>query len=208
MWGMMTPQPITGYLGVNGSGKTLTAVAFALRDQRRTGRTLLTNVGGLSADHEYFDDVEDLPGLMAKVGTCNIVLDEVGSMFSSRESGRNKAFQRACQQLRKYHARMLWTAPTFARAEKIAREVTFMAILCQPIIKQRVPGDPWPSTRLILQKGFNVARLDASAQKMHSDAKTMGYGIVRTKRWQDSFDTFASVAGSALPGEAGLRIAQ
>jgi len=198
---MLHPQPITAYLGVNGSGKTLSAIAFGLQDQEKRGRTLITNVGGIAADHVYFEDVEELPGLLAQVGTSNIVLDEAGAMFSSRDAGRNKAFQKTCQQLRKYHARMLWTAPTFARAEKICREVTFMAILCTALRKKNVPGDPWPSTRLILQKGFDVSRLDTSAQSMNKNAKAKGFGIVRTGRWQDAFDSFAVAGGqnSAQP---------
>jgi len=191
---VITPDPITAYLGVNGSGKSLSAVAFCLRDQKRTGRALVTNMYGLSAPHYRIDSVEELPDLMAQIGSCNILLDEAGAMFSSRDSGRNKAFQVTCQQLRKYRSRLLWTAPTFARAEKILREVTFKAILCVPVVKKSVPGDPWPSTRLVFQKGFDVSRLDTSGQTMNKNAKARGFGLVVTSRWQDAFDSWG-VAG-------------
>lgn len=188
---MLRPEPITAYVGVNGSGKTLTAIAFALRDLERNGRTLITNVGGLSAEHVPFNGVDELPDLLASTGTCNIVMDEAGAMFPSSDRGKEgKAFRATCQQLRKYKARLLWTAPTFGRAEKICREVTFMCILCRPLIKRAVPGDPWPSTRIIVQKGFNVARLDNSAQTMNRNAKATGFGIVRTAKWENAFDTF------------------
>jgi hypothetical protein len=204
---MLYPSPITAYIGVNGSGKSISALAFALRDQERHGRPLITNMVGLSAHHAWIEDVEQLPDLMGEVANrhlsprtgqplgMNIVLDEAGAMFAARDTGRNKAFQKACQQLRKYRARLLWTAPTFARAEKILREVTFTAVLCQPLWQRSVRDDPWPSTRLILQKGFDVSRLDSSSQTMNRNAKAKGFGFVRTGRWQDAFDSFATADG-------------
>lgn len=187
---MMRPAPITAYVGVNGSGKTLSAIAFAIEDQRRTGRPLVTNVGGLSVDHHVIDDVEELPDLMDSLGTCNVVLDEAGAMFSSRTTGRNKAFEKSVQQLRKYDARMLWTAPAFARADKILREVTFTAILCQPLLKKHVKGKAWPSTRIVVQKSFDVSRLDTSGMSINKNAKARGMGLILTRRWETAFDTF------------------
>lgn len=195
---MITPAPITAYLGVNGSGKSLSAVAFALRDQKRNGRVLITNMYGLSAPHVRIESVEEVPSLMAEHGSCNVLLDEAGAMFSSRDAGRNKAFQVTCQQLRKYRSRLLWTAPTFARAEKILREVTFKAVLCVPVVQRQVKGDPWPSTRLVFQKGFDVSRLDTSSQTMNRNAKARGFGLLRTAPWQDAFDSWGVAGGQAV----------
>lgn len=205
---MIRPTPITAYLGVNGSGKSLSAIAFALADQQRKGRPLITNMIGLSADHLHITEVAELPDLMLEVGReylspktgrplgMNIVLDEAGAMFSSRDAGpQKKAFEKTVQQLRKYRARLLWTAPTFARADKILREVTFTAVLCTPVIKRAVPDDPWPSTRLILQKAFDVSRLDTSSTSINRNAKAKGFGWVRTSKWQDAFDSFATADG-------------
>lgn len=210
---MITPTPITAYLGVNGSGKSLSAIAFALRDFERKGRPLLTNMVGLSVPHHHIDEVADLPDLMRSIASThisektgrplgmNIVLDEAGAMFSSRDAGpQKKAFEKTVQQLRKYRARLLWTAPTFARADKILREVTFTAVLCTPLWKKTVADDPWPSTRLILQKAFDVSRLDTSSTSMNKNAKAQGFGFVRTGRWQDAFDSFATADGSMRSG--------
>ena len=209
MIGMIRPTPITAYLGVNGSGKSLSAIAFALRDQERKGRPLITNMVGLSGDHFHVDGVDELPDLMRQIAGSyvsakhgrplgmNIVLDEAGAMFSSRDAGpQKKAFEKTVQQLRKYRARLLWTAPTFSRADKILREVTFTAVLCTPMVKRAVPDDPWPSTRLIFQKSFDVSRLDTSSTSMNKNAKATGFGFVRTGRWQDAFDSFATADGS------------
>ena len=206
---MLYPAPITAYLGVNGSGKTLSAIAFGLRDLERKGRPLITNVSGLRVDHYLVDSVEALPDLMRDVAVrhrsprtgnpigMNIVLDEAGAMFSSRDQGSSKkAFEKTCQQLRKYRARLLWTAPTFARGEKIMREVTFMAVLCSPLYQVSVVDDPWPSTRIAMQKSFNVARLDTSGTSINRNAKAKGFGLIRTARWQDHFDSFATADGA------------
>jgi len=188
---MLFPSPITAYVGVNGSGKSLSAIAFAITDQRKTGRPLVTNMQGLSIEHYYIEGVEELPDLMAELGTCNVVLDEAGAMFASRDTGRNKAFESSVQQLRKYDARLLWTAPAFARADKILREVTFTAVLCQPLLRRHRTGFAWPSTRLILQKSFDVSRLDTSGMSINRNAKAGGFGLVRTARWETAFDSFA-----------------
>jgi len=204
---MLTPTPITAYVGVNGSGKTLSAIAYALTDQRRSGRPLVTNVGGLAVDHVLIESVEHLPDIMGEYGTCNVVLDEAGAMFASRDTGRNKAFEKTVQQLRKYDARLLWTAPAFARADKILREVTFTAILCQSLRTKRVKGKAWPSTRLILQKSFDVSRLDTSGMSINKNARAGGYGIIRTSRWETAFDSFAvaETAASTVTPLAGKR---
>jgi hypothetical protein len=217
---MIKPTPITAYLGVNGSGKSLSAIAFALRDLDKRGRPLLTNMVGLSAPHLHVADVEELPDMMRQVGReyvstktgrplgMNIVLDEAGAMFSSRSTGRNKAFEETCQQLRKYRARLLWTAPTFARAEKILREVTFTAVLCTPLWQRSMPDDPWPSTRLILQKSFDVSRLDTSGTSINKNAKAKGFGFVRAGRWFSAFDSFATADGSMRTDLAGAQAVQ
>lgn len=206
---MLWPSPITAYVGVNGSGKSLSAIAFALTDYRRLERPLVTNMVGLSVPHHYFEDVEQVPDILATLGTCNLVIDEAGAMFASRDAGRNKAFERTVQQLRKHDARLLWTAPAFARADKILREVTFTVILCRSLWKVRAAGTAWPSTRLIAQKSFDVSRLDNSGMAVNRNAKAKGMGLVRTSKWEHAFDSFARVtpdgavvaSGRGLPAE-------
>lgn len=198
---MITPKPITAYVGVNGSGKSLSSIAFAITDYRRNGRPLVTNMQGLSVPHFPITGVEELPDLMEEIGTCNVVLDEAGAMFASRDTGRNKAFEKSVQQLRKYDARLLWTAPAFARADKILREVTFCVVLCQPLFVKDVPGKAWPSTRVTVQKAFDVSRLDNSGMSINRNAKATGFGIIRTAKWQAAFDSFA-VARTAPPAAA------
>jgi hypothetical protein len=194
------PTPITAYVGVNGSGKSLSAVAVAVLDQKRRGRPIITNIGGFAAEHHHFEDVQELPDLMGRLGSCTVVIDEAGAMFASRDTGRNKAFEKAVQQLRKYDCRLLWTAPAFARADKILREVTFTTILCQSLWKRHEGGKVWPSTRLILQKSFDVSRLDTSGMSINKNARAKKFGIIRTAKWQHAFDSF-STAGVAAAGQ-------
>lgn len=191
---MIKPAPITAYVGVNGSGKSLSAVAFGIRDFERTGRPLVTNMLGLSIPHVLIEGVEELPEIMEGLGTCNVLLDEAGAMFAARDTGRNKAFEKVVQQLRKYDARLLWTAPAFARADKILREVTFMAVLCMPLLVSARDGKAWPSTRVTVQKAYDVSRIDNSGTTMNRNARAKGYGLIRTKKYESAFDSFA-VAG-------------
>lgn len=83
---MIKPAPITAYVGVNGSGKSLSAVAFGIRDYERTGRPLVTNMLGLSIPHVLIEGVEELPDIMEGLGTCNVLLDEAGAVQSSLAS--------------------------------------------------------------------------------------------------------------------------
>lgn len=191
---MIKPAPITAYVGVNGSGKSLSAVAFGIRDFERTGRPLVTNMLGLSIPHVLIEGVEELPAIMEGLGTCNVLLDEAGAMFAARDTGRNKAFEKVVQQLRKYDARLLWTAPAFARADKILREVTFMAVLCMPLVVSAREGKAWPSTRVTVQKAYDVSRIDNSGTTMNRNARPKGYGLIRTRKYEAAFDSFA-VAG-------------
>lgn len=191
---MIKPAPITAYVGVNGSGKSLSAVAFGIRDFERNGRPLVTNMLGLSIPHVLIEGVEELPEIMEGLGTCNVLLDEAGAMFAARDTGRNKAFEKVVQQLRKYDARLLWTAPAFARADKILREVTFMAVLCMPLLVSAREGKAWPSTRLTVQKAYDVSRIDNSGTTMNRNARPKGYGLIRTRKYEGAFDSFA-VAG-------------
>lgn len=196
---MIWPPPISAYVGVNGSGKSLAAVAVAITDQKRRGRPIITNIQGLRAEHYLIEDVEQLPDVMGSIGSCTVVLDEAGAMFSSRDAGRNKAFQKAVQQLRKYDARLIWTAPAFARADKILREVTFAAVLSQSLHKTHAKGKVWESTRLILQKSFDVSRLDNSGMSINKNARAKKFGFIRASRWYDAFDSFATAG--LLAGE-------
>ena len=189
---MIWPTPITAYVGVNGSGKSLAAVAVAVTDQRRRGRPIITNVQGLTVEHYLIEGVEDLPDLMGEVGSCTVVLDEAGAMFASRDTGRNKAFEKAVQQLRKYDCRLLWTAPAFARADKILREVTFTAVLSQSMYKRHRGGKVWPETRWILQKSFDVSRLDTSGMSINKNARAKKFGLIKASKWYPVFDSFAT----------------
>lgn len=190
---MIWPRAISAYVGINGSGKTLGAIAVAIKDQRKRGRPIITNVDGLRVEHYLVSSVQEIPAIMAKIGTCTVVLDEAGAMFPSRDgSAEHKAFRVVMQQLRKFDARLIWTAPAFARGEKIMREVTMDVILCRSGMTVHQQGKVWPSTRLIVQKRFDVSRLDNSAMTINRNAKAKGFGFVRTGRWQNEFDSFAT----------------
>ena len=202
---MIRPAPITAYVGINGSGKTLSAVAVAITELHRFERPIVANVGGLAVEHTHYDQVEELPDILDSMGTCNLIMDEAGVLFAARDTGRNKAFEKTVQMLRKYDARLMWTAPAFGRADKILREVSLLAVLCHPLYQRHEPGKVWPSTRLALQKGFDVSRLDSSGMSINKNAKAQKrFGIIRTAKWEQAFNSFAVAGRPQLVEEANV----
>lgn len=199
---MIRPGPITGYIGINGSGKSLSAVAVAVRDWERLQRPVLTNLDLVdSVGQLRYDTIEELPDLLASVRRevgrlgVNVLADEVGVIYSSRDSGQNKAFSKTVQMLRKFPARLLWTAPTIASADKRLREVTLQAVLCHPLLSKHRTGEIWPEARLVMQKSFDISRIDQSGQAVNKNAKAKSIRVIRVARWGYAFDTLA-VAGT------------
>jgi hypothetical protein len=124
----------------------------------------------------------------------NVLADEVGVIYSSRDSGQNKAFSKTVQMLRKFPARLLWTAPTIASADKRLREVSLKAVLCHPLLGHQAPSEIWPEARFVMQKAFDISRIDQSGQAVNRNAKAKGVKVIRVRRWGYAFDTYA-VAG-------------
>ncbi len=151
---------IRGYTGSNGHGKT-TAAVFDLLPTLDAGRPVLSTCRILDfrnprpCDHELcawpghpdhaaahplwipFDDWRQL--LDFERG--EILMDEVAGVASSRESG-SLPFQvaRELQKLRKRDVMLSYTAPSFARCEKIIREVTTLLTDCRGHMAKRVEG--------------------------------------------------------------------
>lgn len=143
-------RAIRAYVGINGSGKTLCAV-FDLLPDLDAGRPVLSTARLLDWRNPRPCEESDCrwPGhpehgqahpawvpftewrqLIGGAGhpvfrDGAVLLDEVAGVASSRESG-SLPFQvaRDLQQLRKRHVSLSYTAPSFARTEKIIRECT------------------------------------------------------------------------------------
>lgn len=190
----MRLAPITAFVGANGSGKTMSAIAYA---HRAKGRRVVTNVSGTIFDQ--FTDVADLAG---NIRNTDIVFDEAGVLFSSRSPSRDVEFLGLVQQLRKYNARLFWTAPAYSRADKILREVTQMVVKCRPVLKHRIADSVWPSPRIVVNLAFDANDFDAFGQRITDKAKRAGIGWLYTNKHVRLFDSFALVGQGDARGGA------
>lgn len=176
--------PISAYVGANGSGKSAMAVE-QLRFSLMAGRPVLSAVRLLDPHAEHCEhplcDAEDhgQPGHVAshphwiplrrlsqivefaEAGRGDIFLDEVGALVSARQSASlPPQIEALLQQLRKNDVRLVWTAPSWARADKILREVTMLATVCKGYGDRRMPGREWRGRRLIHSVSYHAADLD------------------------------------------------
>jgi hypothetical protein len=178
--------PIRGFVGANGSGKSLTA-AGDLRPSLEIGRPVMSAVrlldwtkgpgdecvnplcdvlghgvpgSGHVPSHPAWIPLRHLVQLLEFEGG-DIFLDEVGALVSSRESASMPVqIATLLQQLRKRDLTLTWTAPAWARADKILREVTQLATVCHGFGTRRVPDRMWTQRRYIHAVSYHAADLD------------------------------------------------
>lgn len=150
---MLRSYPIVAFVGPNGAGKTLAmilataparagirwecdnpshrhTVAGITSGWRRMLSTIpvLDGHGGL---HPLYDEFNDFQQLVDAEHT-DVYMDEVTSVASSRESARMDArVLNKLVQMRKADVLLFWTAPNWARADKVMREVTQVVVECR-----------------------------------------------------------------------------
>jgi len=173
--------PISAFIGANGSGKSLMAVE-QLRHTLAEGRPVLSAVRlldpeavecvhpGCDADdhgdeghkpsHPNWVPLRHMAQLLDFEGG-DVFLDEVGALVSSRESqSLPPQIAALLQQLRKRDMRLIWTAPSWARADKILREVTMLATVCRGYGDRTFPDREWRGRRLIHAVSYHAADLE------------------------------------------------
>lgn len=197
----MRVAPIAAFVGANGSGKTLSAIAWAhaghkLGQKVGKPRRVLTNVPGTSFD--YFRTLADLSG--DGLQDTDIVFDEAGVIFSSRNSSRDEEFLTVVQQLRKANARLFWTAPAYARADKVLREVTQVVVKCRGIGNVQRRGEVWPQPRFVVNAAFDANDFDTMGQRVSQNARRMGVKVWRVSAVGPLFDTLGRVGAGAEVG--------
>ncbi|MFT4281574.1 hypothetical protein [Microbacterium sp.] len=145
--------PIVAFVGPNGGGKTLCLIVTSQPtrkgvrwhcenpDHQHTKegvvegwRRMLSTVpilDGNGNEHPLYDKFDDFEQLVT-VEHSDVYMDEVTSVASSRESARMDArVLNKLVQLRKADVMLFWTAPNWARADKVMREVTQAVVECR-----------------------------------------------------------------------------
>lgn len=161
----MSGVPIYGFVGPNGSGKTLCAVETLVRPALERGRTIVSTCfveGETAMALESPRQLRNLPW------GCVLLLDEISSCFPSRQSASMPPeVGRTLNQLRKRDITVGWTGPSWGRCDKILREVTDRVTLSSGYWDSRTLAErraadasAWPSNQLFRWKTFTVTHGD------------------------------------------------
>ena len=135
----MTIRAITG---LNGAGKSALAVKMLLAAQKK-GFTTASNVKVNGAVH-----VRDYEHLMS-LRNCLLLLDDVSAVASSRNyAALTPEAVLFFQTLRHHDVSLIWTAPTFDRADVLLRSITREWTDVRPLLSTRRAGSLWKSTRI------------------------------------------------------------
>jgi len=126
--------PIMAYVGPNGGGKSLAMVKDTL-PSLAAGRMVLSTVRLLDAEtgapHSSYVPFVDWDQLLT-ARDCDVLMDEMVGIAGARESQRlDVRVQNILVQLRRRNVVLRWSAPNWARADKIVREVTQAVTECR-----------------------------------------------------------------------------
>lgn len=207
---------IMGYIGANGSGKSLTAVYDTLPSLER-GRPCLSTLRlldyenprpcELSAEECGFPSHPDhmhphplwIPfrswGDFMDAEGCDVLLDEVTGVASSRDAlSLPSSVANRLVQMRRADMVVRWTAPGWGRADAVIRECTQVVIQCSGHFPRRVQGRTWRSNSLIRARAVDKRELadDPTQQAVRktSSLNNSWYRLNATKAMlaYDSFD--------------------
>lgn len=205
--------PIHAYIGANGGGKSMCAVYDTL-PSLAAGRPVVSTVRILDPytgePHPLWVPLDDYRTLL-EVERCDVVLDEVTGVASSRESaGMPAAVANLLVQLRRKDVALRWTAPSWKRADTIIRECSQGVTLCQGFYGERIADDTgdrlWSAKRLFYWRTYDAVAFDEWSQTKKDRVKPSARQLV----WrpgliaQDAYDTFDSVLSLGTVTDAGV----
>lgn len=192
--------PIAAYVGSNGSGKTLCMVHDTLPSVYG-GRTVYSTVPITFADGSPAPNVVLLHdwSQILDAEHADILLDEVSAIASSRESeSLPPQVATMLQQLRKRDLVLRWTAPSWARADKILRETTKIVTICHGFLSRSAQGSMWRSNRLFRFETFSAEDYTdfqaVSTVKTRLSAETRDWFRLSRHIAPRCYDTLASVS--------------
>lgn len=177
---------IVAFVGKNGSGKSLAAVELVILPALARGRAVLSNTPvfasvddrhrphrgcdracladaqGSRKLHSAYRPLESWTQLSDRLEDTTVFLDEMSSMFESRESSKMPTqLVTRFQQLRRSNSQIVWTAPNWGRADKVVRQVTNAVWLCKGSFPKRVTReDEWGQNRVFSWSMFDAAEFD------------------------------------------------
>lgn len=210
--------PIHAYAGPNGSGKSLAMVLDTL-PTLAAGRTVLGTVRLLdpvTGDPHPLWEPLDSPSKLVEAYRCDVLLDEVAGVMSSRESaGLPNVIETNLQQMRRGDVTIRWSAPGWARADKVMRECTQGLTICRAtnFRQQIVDHDDgterqWRSKSLMKWKTYDAQEFDewsqSQTEKIKPKVSQWFYRLGDKGQYVcEAYDTFAPVLRWGLATESG-----
>lgn len=225
---------IRGYVGPNGHGKSL-AMVYDTLPSLDMGRRVISNVRLLdyrnprpcegcdspghfvpcgddvavhSAAHPMYEPLLDYSQLL-EAQSCDVLLDEVTGIASSRASAA-LPFQvvNLLMQLRRRDVTLSWTAPAWARADKVIREVSQCVIECRGMlsVSRETEGSMWRDRRLFRWSTYDAAEFESWTEGKREKSPRASHEW----HWRPrglahlAYDTFDQVTALGWANEAGL----
>lgn len=221
--------PIRAYVGANGSGKSLAAVHDLVPVLDAGQMPVLSTVRLLDfrnprpCDDPYCqgeghpDHAAAHPSWRALVDArqmvdahdCVIFLDEVTGVASSREGSKLPVqLANLLVQCRRRNIELVWTAPNWARADRIVREVTQCVTACRGFWPRTrmADGKAWSENRLFMWKSYDARDMDQWSEEKRKKIRAHHVQWHRRSRHlaQSAYDTFAGVASFGWASDAGM----
>jgi hypothetical protein len=160
--------------------------------------------------HPLWVPLRDYRDLMA-AEHCDVLLDEVTGVASSRESaGMPAAVANLLVQLRRRDVALRWTAPSWKRADTIIRETSQAVTLCmgfapETVVDPVVGERQWRSRTVFLWRTYDTATFDEwtahRRERMRPTARQIFYrpGSLASA----AYDTFDQVLSLGAVTDAG-----
>jgi len=200
---LRSQYPIVGYIGANGSGKSLAAVRDTVFNAERFDRPILSNLrilGDDGGDHELWRPLTKWQEL-ATFAQGEILLDEVQGIAGSRgyASLPPQVFS-GFLQLRKRGCTLRWTTTTYARVDMALREVTAAICICRSShgnMREAEPGNPWVPRKRFLVSMLDVAAMESAEASLIStggaatglvDSEELAKPLHVERRWRRASD--------------------
>lgn len=191
-------MPIRASLGPNGSGKTLLGVRDLLPslDEARTVYSTVPLFDSSTGDpHENYVPFTRWQQFL-DAENSDFFADEISAIAASRDHHNlHPEIINRMHQLRKVGNTFTWTAPSWARADKALREVTWVVTECRGYLADRSTGGIWAPNRLFRATTYNMRDFDewdaGKRQKADPDLREWFNGV--GSRAFDSYDTYAAV---------------
>lgn len=167
------------------------------------------DAGHMQAHPAYvpFRDWEQL----LEAESCDVLMDEVTGVASSRESaGLPAAVANRLVQLRRKDVVVRWTAPSWARADKIIRECSQLAVHCTGYLAVRNVAEDgtqrqWRQRRLFRWRGFDADAFDefTAGKKEALSTENRAWHWGPGSAVFDAYDTYDAVSVIGTVSDAG-----